>query len=71
MCPICKELESVTILATETRRVVMADSTFYGIWDHKLPANTEHFDMDSIVGGKVKDMTRAGINNRCYRYPSR
>ena len=63
MCPICKELESVTILATETRRVVMADSTFYGIWDHKLPANTEHFDMDSIVGGKVKDMTRALLKN--------
>ena len=53
----------MTIPATETRRVVLACSTLYGIWDHKLPANTEHFDMDSIVGGKVKDMTRALLKN--------
>ena len=41
----------------------MADSTMYGIWDHTLPAGTVHFDMDSIVGGKVRDMTRALIKN--------
>ena len=63
MCPICKELERVTIPATETRRVVLACSTMYGIWDHAMPANTLHFDIDSIVGGKVKDMTRALLKN--------
>ena len=52
------ELESVFIPATETRRVVLDGDTMYGIWDN-LPANTEHFEMDSIVGGTVKDMTRA------------
>ena len=62
-CPICKELERVTIPATETRRVVLACSTMYGIWDHAMPANTLHFDIDSIVGGKVKDMTRALLKN--------
>ena len=41
----------------------MADSTMYGIWDHTLPARTVHIDMDSIVGGKVRDMTRALIKN--------
>merc|ERR1712173_459891 len=35
----------------------------YGIWDHTLHARTVHFDMDSIVGGKVRDMTRALIKN--------
>ena len=35
----------------------------YGIWDHAMPANTLHFDIDSIVGGKVKDMTRALLKN--------
>ena len=41
----------------------MADSTMYGIWDHTLPARTVHIDMDSIVGGKVRDMKRALIKN--------
>ena len=62
MCPICKELESVIIPATETRRVVLACDTMYGIWDN-LPANTEHFEMDLIVGGTVEDMQRALVKN--------
>ena len=66
MCQICCELESVIIPATETRRVVLACSTMYGIWKNKLPASTEHFDMDSIVGGTVKDMMRALVKNYLY-----
>ena len=58
MCPVCKSPEPVSIPATETRRVVMADSTLYGVWD-KMPPSLLHFDIDSIVGGKVRDMTRA------------
>ena len=63
MCDICKKLESVTVPANETRRVVVADSTMYGIWGEVDLASTEHFDIDSIVGGKVKDMTRALLKN--------
>ena len=58
MCPVCKALEPVTIPAADTRRVVLADSIMYGIWDHMKPSKY-HFDIDSIVGGRVKDMTRA------------
>ena len=50
------------IPANETMRVVLACDTMYGIWDN-LPANTEHFEMDSIVGGTVKDMKRALVKN--------
>ena len=63
LCPICKELEDVTVPASETRRVVMADSTLYNIWEQKLPKETPHFEIDSIVGGRVRDITRALIKN--------
>ena len=59
MCPICKILEPVDIPPKETRRVVLSSSTMYGIWDQLMPANTVHFDIDSVVGGKVRDMTTA------------
>ena len=58
MCPICKAPEPINIPATETRKVVLADSTLYGVWDHMQP-NKVHFEIDTIVGGRVKDMTRA------------
>ena len=58
MCPVCKAPEPVVIPAADTRRVVLADSTLYGVWDHMLPSKV-HFDIDTIVGGRVKDMTRA------------
>ena len=58
MCPVCKAPEPVNTPAAETRKVVLADSTLYAAWDHMLPSKV-HFDIDSIVGGRVKDMTRA------------
>ena len=63
MCPICKSLELVVIPPSETRRIVLASSTLYGVWDHPMPSNCVHFDIDSIVGGKVRDITRALIMN--------
>ena len=62
MCPVCKAPEPVNIPATETRKVVLADSSLYGVWDH-MPPNNIHFDIDTIVGGRVKDMTRALMKN--------
>ena len=63
MCPICQKLEPCAISPTETRRIVLADSTLYGIWGKEMPANTCHFDIDSVVGGQMRDMTRALIKN--------
>ena len=64
MCPICKILEPVDIPPKETRRVVLSSSTMYGIWDQLMPANTVHFNIDSVVGGKVWDMTTA-LKKKC------
>ena len=63
MCPICKTLEPVRIPPSDTRRIVLASSTLYGVWNQPLPSGTIHFDIDSIVGGKVRDMTRALTKN--------
>ena len=62
VCPVCKAPEPVTLPATETRKVVMADSSLYGVWDKMSPSKV-HFEIDSIVGGRVRDMTRALTKN--------
>ena len=70
VCPICKDLESVTVPANETRRVVVADSTMYGIWGEG-EASTEHFDIDTIVDGTVQEMMRALVRNYLEDQPNR
>ena len=63
MCCVCKDLEPVTIQAAETRKVVLADSSLYGVWDKMPPPKPGtpklHYEIDTIVGGKVRDMTIA------------
>ena len=71
MCPICHDPELVVVPASETRRIVLCDRTMYGIWNHKTPKGVIHFDIDSIVGGKVADLKLAlqknylHMPNRC------
>ena len=62
-CPVCKSLESCMIPPSETRRIVLADSSLYGVWNKTLPKNTLHFDIDCIVGGRVQDLTTALMKN--------
>ena len=62
-CPICHELEPVLVPPMEVRRIVLADSTLHGVWNQTLPPNILHFDIDVIVGGKVRDLTRAFEKN--------
>ena len=62
-CPICHELEPVVVPPMEVRRIVLADSTLHGVWNQTLPNNILHFDIDVIVGGKVRDLTRAFEKN--------
>ena len=60
MCPICKIMEPVVPDKGMSRRVVLTSSTLYGIWEQpNLPPNTEHFELEAIVGGRVRDLTLA------------
>ena len=63
MCPICKQLELCLFPPSQTRRIVLTDSTMCGAWNKALPSDTIHFDMDSIVGGRVQDLTTALMKN--------
>ena len=62
-CPICHDLEPVVVPPMEVRRIVLSDSSLHGVWNQKLPQNTVHFDIDVIVGGRVRDMSRAFDKN--------
>ena len=66
MCPICKDLEPVVNPMRETKRVVLTSSTLYGVWDKTMPQNTIHFDMEAIVGGRVRDLKLALEKNYLY-----
>ena len=67
MCPMCKKLEPVLIPPKGTRRVVLTSSTLYGVWDQQnMPEDLIHFELESIVGGRVRDMTVALQNNYMY-----
>ena len=60
MCPICHVLEDPVREAKATHRVILSDSTLYGIWDQpELPNICSHFDMECIVGGHIKDLTKS------------
>jgi hypothetical protein len=67
LCPFCKVLEPALIPTMQTKRVVLTSSTLYGVWDQpKMPDNFTHFEMEAIVGGRVRDMTRALDRNYLY-----
>ena len=60
MCPVCHVFESPILDKDINRRVILSDSTLYGIWDHpNLPQFSSHFDIECIVGGRIKDLARA------------
>ena len=58
-CTICKKEESVEMPSNVTRRLVLSDSTLYNIWDYPELKVDQHFEMEAIVGGRVRDITRA------------
>ena len=57
-CILCKKPEPVEF--TEPRRkLILTSSTLYGVWN-ALELNLPfHIDIETIVGGKVRDATRA------------
>ena len=60
ICPVCHKPESPILEKNVSRRVILCDSTLYGVWDQKeLPSISKHFEIECIVEGKVRDMARA------------
>ena len=64
MCPVCQEFEPTIQSCNTTRKVILTDSTLYGVWNNsKLPKITEHVEIECIVGARVRDLTRALVKN--------
>ena len=64
MCPVCQKLEPTIQSCNTTRRVILSDSTLYGIWNEQsLPKKTQHIEIECIVGARVRDLTRALVKN--------
>ena len=60
MCPICQQPEPAVKSANTEHRVILSDSTLYGVWNSPdMPKISAHFEMECIVGGKIRDLTRA------------
>ena len=67
-CMMCKIDES--IVRPETRKIILTSSTLYNVWKKKELKLPIHVEMESIVGGRIRDMTRALIM-LYLRYPER
>ena len=57
-CIMCKQVESV--LRPDTRKIILTDSSLYNVWSYaKLKMFDYHVEMEAVVGGRVRDLTRA------------
>ena len=60
ICPVCHQMEAPILDKNASRRVILCDSTLYGVWDRKeLPNISGQLEIECIVGGKVRDLARA------------
>ena len=58
-CPICKKEEPVELPENTTRRVILSSSILYNVWEQPTLQVDKHVEMEAIVGGRVRDLTRA------------
>ena len=58
-CPVCKKEEPIHLPENQTRRLILTSSILYNVWEDPNLQVTDHFDMEAIVGGRVRDLTRA------------
>ena len=72
-CSICFSYEPVEFIPKQTRRVVLTDTSLYGVWRHDLPRSKDlvHFDIESIVGGRIQDLTTALKKGYLTQFPAR
>ena len=56
-CIMCKARES--IVRPQTRKIILTSSTLFNVWTYQELKLNVHIEMESIVGGRVRDLTRA------------
>ena len=58
-CPMCKKEEPIRLPENCTRRLILSSSILYNVWEAPTLQVNQHIDMEAIVGGRVRDLTRA------------
>lgn len=58
-CPMCKKEEPHDLPENVTRRLILASSILYNVWESPNLQVNQHIDIEAIVGGRVRDLTRA------------
>ena len=56
-CIMCKTEESV--VHPTTRKIILTSSTLYNVWTLQELQLQQHVEIESVVGGRVRDLTRA------------
>ena len=56
-CIMCKTSEST--VRPNTRKIILTTSTLYNVWGISSLNLPIHIDIESIVGGRIRDLTRA------------
>ena len=67
-CIMCKVEESV--MRPRTRKIILTDSSLYDVWSSESLKLPIHIDIEAVVGGRVRDLTRALIM-MYLRFPER
>ena len=67
-CIMCRKDES--IVRPSTRKLLLTDSSMYNVWKYHEMQLLDHMDMETIVGGRVRDLTRA-LMMQYLKYPER
>eukprot|EP00092_Neocalanus_flemingeri_P019302 GFUD01020908.1.p1 GENE.GFUD01020908.1~~GFUD01020908.1.p1 ORF type:complete len:330 (+),score=86.68 GFUD01020908.1:460-1449(+) len=67
-CMMCKQDEST--VRPSTRKIILTSSTLYNVWTIDKLNLPIHIEIESIVGGRVRDLTRALIM-LYLKYPER
>ena len=58
-CIMCKSSEST--VRPQSRKIILTSSTLFNVWTYQELKLDIHIEMESIVGGRVRDLTRALI----------
>ena len=56
-CIMCKQMESV--VRPSTRKLILTTSTLYNLWSQNSFRPDIHMEVESIVGARIRDLTRA------------
>ena len=56
-CFMCRAEESVA--HPTTRKVILTSSTLYNVWTYQELNLQEHMEIECVVGGRIRDLTRA------------